>query len=128
MRTNELEILAQRFCEAVVRQREEELLAFFAPGAQVCWHCSNERFTAKNYVRANCAYPGSWKGEVERVEPIPGGMAAIMRVWMGDASFHTASFFRLTSEGKIAALDEYFGDDGEAPEWRRKMGVATPLR
>ncbi len=65
---------------------------------------------------------------MERVDPIPGGMTAEMRVWMDGASFHTASFFQLTPEGKIVSLDEYFGDDGEAPEWRQKMGVAQPLR
>lgn len=52
-------------------------------------------------------------------------MTAVMRVWMDGASFHTASFFQLTPEGKIVSLDEYFGDDGEAPEWRQKMALPS---
>ena len=44
------------------------MAAFFAPGAQVLWPNTNERFTAEEFIRANCEYPGAWEGEVERVE------------------------------------------------------------
>ena len=43
------------------------------------------------------------------------------------ASFHTVSFLRL-KEGRIAEMDEYWADDGEAPEWRRKMRIGKPVR
>jgi hypothetical protein len=51
-----------------------------------------------------------------------------MRVYTrdGSASFHAASFFTLR-DGLIASLDEYWGDDGPAPVWRREMGIGCPI-
>ncbi|WP_415520971.1 hypothetical protein [Clostridium sp.] len=34
-----------------------------------------------------------------------------------DASFHATSFFEFNN-GKIKLLNEYWGDDGKAPQWR----------
>jgi hypothetical protein len=59
---------AAHFLGAVTRQDAEELSSFFAPGATVYWHNSDEMFSAAEYVRANCEYPDEWKGVVERVE------------------------------------------------------------
>lgn len=99
------------FFRAVVTQDADALRAFFAPDAQICWHCSNERFTLEEYIRANCEYPGKWNGELERVEHA------------GDtdgASLHVVSFLR-EQGGRIVSLDEYYGDDGPAPAWRQEM-------
>lgn len=35
-------------------------------------------------------------------------------------------FFRMAG-GKIAELDEYWGDDGAAPEWRRSMEIGVSI-
>lgn len=84
---------------AALTQRAGEMAAFFAPGAQVLWPNTNERFTAEEFIRANCEYPGAWEGEVERVE-----------------------------DGRIAALEEYWGDDGPPPAWRQALGIGRPIR
>lgn len=57
------------------------------------------------------------------MEPIPGGRAAPVHVYVADGSvsFHVVSVARI-AEGKIIQLDEYRGDDGPALEWRQKLG------
>ena len=74
----ELDISA--YWAAALAQRAEEMEAFFAPGAQVLWPNTNERFTAEEFIRANCEYPGAWEGEIERVEAMgPHGGAGVRR-------------------------------------------------
>lgn len=119
---------ARAFWRDVVRQDATALTAYFLPEAQIRWHCTNERFSVTEYVRANCEYPGDWAGEVERVECAGGVLITATRVWLTDsgASFHATSFFRMAG-GKIAELDEYWGDDGAAPEWRRSMEIGVSI-
>lgn len=119
--------IAHAFWHAVARQDAHALAAFFSPDAVVRWHCTNERFTATAFVRANCEYPGEWRGAVERVEPIPGGMVTVARVEGGGLAFHAVSFFGLDEAGLITTLDEYWGDDGDAPSWRQALGLAQPI-
>lgn len=118
------------YFRAVVEQNAEALRRFFQPDAEIRWHNTNELFTVEEYIQANCQYPGQWEGELERVEPLASGSlatAAHVHAREGGPSFHVASFIRL-EEGKIAALDEYWGDDGPAPQWRRDKHIGRPIR
>lgn len=115
------------YWDAVARQDAAGLRAFFAPDAVIRWHCTNEEFTLEEFIRANCEYPGDWNGQVERVEMMGDVEVTAARVWGAGQSFHASSFFRLR-DGLIAALDEYWGDDGEAPGWRREMGIGRGIR
>ena len=116
------------FQRAVLKQDAEALAPYFAHDAVVNWHCSNERFTAAEYIRANCEYPGDWDGEVERVCSIPHGVVSVTHVYPTDRrmSFHVTSFFTLR-EDKIAVLDEYSADYGPAPQWRREMHLGKKI-
>lgn len=116
------------FWADVVRQDPAALRAWFAPEAEVCWHCTDERFTVEAYLRANCEYPGEWDGAVERVEQTEDGCVSVARVWPrdGSASFHAVSFFRFAGD-KIARLDEYWSDDGPPPQWRREKRIGGPI-
>lgn len=113
---------------AVAAQDASAIRAYFAPGACIQWHNTNERFTLEEFIRANCEYPGSWQGAVERVEELPGLMISVSRVWTtdGSLSFHVASFIRL-EDGKIRAVDEYWGDDGPAPQWRQDKHIGRAI-
>lgn len=117
------------FQRAVLEQRAEDMAAYFSPEAVVDWHCTNERFTAAEYIRANCEYPGDWDGEVERVCPIPEGIVTVTHVYPKDRSmsFHVTSFLTLADD-KIVHMDEYWADDGPAPQWRQEMGVGRPIK
>ena len=44
---------------AALAQRAGEMAGFFTPGARVLWPNTNERFTAAEFIRANCEYPGA---------------------------------------------------------------------
>ena len=114
----ELNIAA--YWAAALAQSPEEMAAFFAPGATVRWPNTNELFTAAEFIRANCEYPGAWEGEIERMEALGSLLITVVRVFDRDrtASFHVTSFFRV-EEGRIAALEEYWGDDGPPPAWRQ---------
>ncbi len=114
------------FWEYVAVQDRDNLRKFFCPDARINWHCTNERFTVEEYIEANCEYPGKWKGMVERFEQMGNSIITVTRVWNEDISVHACSFFEI-EDGKIKALDEYWGDDGEAPEWRRTMNIGKPI-
>ena len=117
------------FWTSVLAQDEDGLREFFAPDAEINWHCTNERFTADEFIRANCDYPGDWDGEIERIETFGDLVITAVRVFPRDrsASFHAVSFIRLRGE-KIISLDEYWADDAPAPEWRRKMNIGKPIK
>jgi hypothetical protein len=121
-----LDILA--FWQAVLRQDADAIRAYFHPDALIHWHCTNERFTVEEFIRANCAYPGDWAGEVERVEHLHGLIITVTHVFpLGrSASFHVTSFLRLSDE-RIVAMDEYWADDGPPPQWRQAMGLGSPI-
>jgi hypothetical protein len=118
---------AARFLDAVMRQDAEELPSFFAPGATVYWHNSDEMFSAAEYVRANCEYPGDWKGVVERIEQAETALVIVAKVWDGDIAARSVSFLQFDASGKISRLDEYWGDIAEPPEWRRRMNIGAKI-
>ncbi len=121
--------MIEEFWKAVLKQDAEGIRRFFWEDAFVNWHCTNERFTAEEFIRANCAYPGEWDGEIKRVEKAGEVIVAVVRVFPKDcsASFHVVSFMRMEGE-KIAALDEYWADDGPPPKWRQEMGIGRPIQ
>lgn len=118
----------RRFWKAVLAQDADAIRVFFCEDAYVNWHCTNERFTVEEFIRANCEYPGDWDGEVERTEISGDLVITVTRVWPTDrsCSFHVTSFFRLRGE-RICAADEYWADDGDAPQWRQEMGIGERI-
>lgn len=114
--------------QAIARQDAAAMRNFFAPGAVIRWHNTDEQFTLEEYLRANCEYPGQWRGELERVELLEGGAVSVARVWAADGSvsLHATSFYRFEA-GQIAQMDEYWGEDGEAPAWRQAMGLGRSI-
>ncbi|MGG7177372.1 hypothetical protein ACQPU1_07275 [Clostridium paraputrificum] len=42
-------------------------------------------------------------------------------------SFHAVSFIKFKND-KIVTLDEYWGDDGIAPQWRLVKKIGKPIR
>ncbi len=117
-----------KYWQDVAAQDAEALRAWFTPDAEVLWPCTNERFTAAEFIRANCEYPGDWRGELLRTEALPDGAVTVARVWSPESSVscHVTSFFRLESE-HIATLTEYWADDGPPPAWRQAMGIGRAI-
>lgn len=117
------------YWQDVAAQRAEELAAYFQPEAVIRWHNTDEQFTVAEFIRANCEYPGLWEGTVERYASLDDGAVTVTRVWNKEksAAFHVTSFFRI-QEGIIAALDEYWGDDGPPPQWRIEKQIGTNIQ
>ena len=117
------------FWKATLRQDAASMRKFFAPGASVRWHNTNEAFSAEEFIEVNCEYPGAWAGEVERVERIGGLIVTAVRVFAADrgASFHVVSFFHVR-DGKIVSIDEYWGDDGAPPQWRLDKKIGRTIK
>lgn len=116
------------FWQAVLTQDAKALEAYFHPHAVVRWHCSNEEFTVQEFIRANCEYPGEWDGDIERMHVLGELVITAVHVCTKDRSahFHVTSFMQL-KDGKIDSLDEYWGDDGPAPAWRRELKIGKAI-
>ena len=113
----------------ILSQNRTALWSYFCEEAIIRWHCSNEQFTAAEYIQANCDYPGQWRGEIERIEEMGTTTILAGRVFPADqsASFHVVSFIRL-KDNRICEMDEYWADDGDAPAWRKEMKIGRPIR
>ncbi len=118
-----------KFWSAVLRQDASAIREYFHPTAFVNWHNTNEHFTVDEFIRANCEYPGEWDGKVEQAIVTPTHIITAAHVHSKDGkiSCHVVSFIHMVN-GKIASIDEYWGDDGEAPRWRRDMRIGTKIK
>lgn len=118
----------REFWAAVLRQDAVAMGPYFCPDAQIRWHNTDEQFTVEEFIRANCEYPGQWAGEVERIEMCGDLLITATHVHGsgGSPSFHVVSFIRLQGE-RIASVDEYWGDDGPPPGWRREKKIGSPI-
>ena len=117
------------FFEDIVSQNRERLISYFCEDARIYWHCTNEEFTLAEYIQANCDYPGQYKGEIERLEELPAGYVLVGKVQAVNeaVSCHVTSFITLQDD-KVLRMDEYWADDGPAPQWRQKLGIGKPIK
>lgn len=116
------------YWRAVLDQDRAAMGGFIHENAVVNWHCSNESFTAEEFIRANCEYPGDWDGVMERLERMGDLIITAVRVFPKDqsASFHCVSFIRVQDE-RIISIDEYWGDDGPPPAWRLEKKIGRKI-
>lgn len=118
-----------KFYEAILNQNALEIKKFFNEDAYMDWHNTNERFTVDEFIEVNCTYPDKWCGEVERVEQIGNLLISVAKVVniIDDSSFYVNSFI-LLENGKISKLDEYWGDNGEIPQWRIIKNIGVKIK
>ena len=119
----------RRFWKAVLAQDEQAIRRYFHEDAYVNWHCTNEHFTVDEFIIANCEYPGDWDGTVERIEVVDDLYITATKVFPEDRSayFHVVSFIRMRND-KIVSMDEYWADDGIAPQWRLDKQIGTAIQ
>ena len=118
-----------KFYNADSSQNALEIKKFFNEDAYIDWHNTNERFTVDEFIEVNCTYPDKWGGEVERVEQIGNLIIAVAKVInvFDKSSFYVNSFI-LLENGKISKLDEYWGDNGEIPQWRIIKNIGVKIK
>lgn len=80
------------------------------------------------FIRANCEYPGRWDGEIQRKYYIDDLIITVTHVYTRDKrmAFHVTSFIQ-TKNGLITGIDEYWGDDGDAPQWRQDKHIGCEI-
>lgn len=118
------------YWQAVLRQDAKAMREYFWEDAYIRWHNTNEQFTVEEFIRANCEYPSQWDGDVESIAEDGEQIITAVHVWEqggAAASFHAVSFLKVR-QGKICAVDEYWGDDGEPPQWRKEKQIGMPIR
>lgn len=100
-------------------QNWNNIHTYFDQEAIINWNNTNEKFNAEEFVTANREYPGDWRIVIERLETINNLVISVVKVEpdSGDLSFHATSFFEFLN-GKIKLLNEYWGEDGNPPQWR----------
>lgn len=118
-----------KFWKDVLAQNTDVIKDYFDENAYINWHCTNEHFNVNEFIIANCEYPGDWDGEVERIEEINDLFITVTHVYSKDKtlSFHVTSFIKVIND-KIAAVDEYWADDGIAPEWRLGKHIGKAIK
>lgn len=119
----------KEFWNAVLRQDADKISTFFKENAYVNWNCTNEHFTVKEFIQANCEYPGEWDGVIERIEEVGNLIITVVNVFSSDKelSFHVVSFIEI-EEDQIIAINEYWGDDGMPPKWRQDKQIGTKIQ
>lgn len=118
------------YWKAVLKQDAAAMRKYFAPEACVRWHNTKEQFSVEEFIRANCEYPDDWEGEIERIEKtgeLTITVTHVQAVNNPSLSFHVTSFLKIRND-KIISLDEYWGDDGPAPQWRQAMHIGTEIK
>lgn len=119
----------EEFWKDVLRQDEKKIRMYFDDHAIVNWHCTNEQFTVDEFIRANCDYPGEWDGKIERKIIMDDLIITVTHVYAKNKSLscHATSFIKI-KDGKIIAMDEYWGDDGMAPKWRLDKHIGKAIK
>ena len=117
-----------KFWKDILAQNTDVIKDYFDENAYINWHCTNEHFNVNEFIIANCEYPGDWDGEVERIEKINDLFITVTHVYSKDKtlSFHVTSFIKVIND-KIAAIDEYWADDGIAPKWRLDKHIVKAI-
>ena len=119
----------QKYWDAVIGQDAQSMTTFFWEDAQIRWHNTNECFSVSEFIRANCEYPGQWHGEIEHIVNNGSLVITVTHIYNHEetVSHHAVTFFTL-KEGKIAGIDEYWGEDGLPPRWRQEMNIGSTIR
>ncbi len=117
------------YWKAVLDQDPGLMRTFFHEKATINWHNTNEQFNLNEFIEINCEYPGSWDGEVERMEMVGDIIVTVTKVWAkeGEISFHVTSFMKILQD-KIQSIDEYWSEDGTAPEWRLARRIGNKIK
>lgn len=118
----------EKYWQDILRQDADAIRSYFSPQAWINWHNTNERFTVEEFIRANCEYPGEWGGEIQKRIVSQDHIVTATRVYSKDEQlrFHVTSFFQIQA-GKILSIDEYWGEDGEAPKWRKDLHIGSRI-
>lgn len=118
----------QKFITAVVEKDEVNMRSFLDEKLTVRWHNTNEEFNLEEYIKVNCSYPGNWLGDVKEIIETSQGFVIIVQISSEDqkVKVHQISNIKVKND-KIVSLDEYYSEDGIAPQWRLDLNVGRKI-
>ena len=95
--------------------RFRDALPLLSEDFEAHWPNTRERIRSReDFVALNESYPGSWRCTVRRIEEWSDGVVTVTEIGDGRTSLFAVSFFTARA-GRIAATEEYFGDNGPPP-------------
>lgn len=117
-----------KYWDSILTQDAESIRNYFHPNAKIYRHNTNEQFTVDEFICANCEYPGLWAGKIEKCIYTSNLYITAVHVYnqAENLHFHVTSFIHL-EEKQIIAIDEYWGEDGEPPQWRKNMCIGRTI-
>ena len=123
------ESLIKKYWQATLAQDANKMVQMLSKTCLITWPNTNECFTKEHYIKANCLYPGTWKGTVQEINPYLDGYLSITNVLSQDevTSLHAITFFKINN-GLITSIKEYWSEDGAPPTWRQSLDLSTPLK
>lgn len=98
----------------------------FSEDAVIRWQTTDEEFTVADLVEAHCQRPGRRKVVIERMHRVGETLVTVVHLWMEGTSYYVTSFFQM-HRGRIVQLDEYWGENVEAPQWRTEAQIGTRI-
>ncbi|MDB1144729.1 MAG: hypothetical protein KGV48_000120 [Alcaligenaceae bacterium] len=116
------------YWDAIVKQDDSQIRPFFSQEASIHWHNTDEHFSVDEFIKVNCTYPGQWDYEIKHSKQLDHLLITAVRVFDNTQhhSFHVVSFIQ-TQNDKITLMDEYWGEDGEIPQWRQALNVSKTI-
>lgn len=121
----DMERFAKRYWKCVADQ-DRMMEKCFSEDAVIRWQTTDEEFTVAELVEAHCQRPGRRKVVIERMHRVGETLVTVVHLWMEGTSYYVTSFFQM-SRGRIIQLDEYWGENVEAPQWRTEAQIGTRI-
>lgn len=123
--TMDMERFAKRYWKCVADQ-DRTMEKCFSEDAVIRWQTTDEEFTVADLVEAHCQRPGRRKVVIERMNRVGETLVTVVHLWMEGTSYYVTSFFQM-HRGRIVQLDEYWGENIEAPQWRTEAQIGTRI-
>ena len=121
----DMERFAKRYWKCVADQ-DRMMEKCFSEDAVIRWQTTDEEFTVADLVEAHCQRPGRRKVVIERMQRVGEHLVTVVHLWMEGTSYYVTSFFQM-HRGRIVQLDEYWGENVEAPQWRTEAQIGTRI-
>lgn len=114
------EIITKQFWTLMGEGKFDEVGELMNENAEVWLPNTREVFRGRDkYINFNKKYPGRWLINIDKIFSKEDIVVSAVRVESEDkaSSFYATSFFTIR-DNLISEITEYWGDNGEPPEWR----------
>ena len=103
----------------------EQLTKIMVENSIVILPNTREIFKGRNnYIVFNKEYPGRWYARVEKIVAFENQVISVVEITNTEGvSLYVTSFF-IFEDNMIKEITEYWGENGEAPEWRINKGFS----